>query len=590
MAAKGVQNSLKNISGEDANKNILKNISAQSLVTVIPKCLHEKLRKRNKFRALFGLKWSQKFVVLARACLYIYGDEMSTNYEDAFSMADFKCVNRHTKGDQYFYLTFNDPDKEHIIFSCDTNKSRKKWMKRLKEAIDEATDSGIGHDVEDEAEQSDDEDSDDEEHPSAMAAAKRPNTYFKINDSDVLQAGDCTTLNDNHGEEPQYENVSQNHSGARQLSRHVGAVTKQDKPRFADQLPKDQLVTGRDKLRSADPLPHDQPVTSRDKPQFSDPLQPDQPGTRQNKQPSAVPLSKDQPVTRQNKPRSADPLQQVQPVTRQDKQPSAIPKQTSAVYPRHHTPKGKPTKKEPLRTNAKMDKRDDMDKHLKLKPTENRNSSSSTSSSDSDAFLCVSVRGPPVVTYKTKSGSQSMMAQSKASHRPHKSSITFEKSLTHKQCTFVSGVQADDQTSTFKMERANEVKDDGPDVTDENCYENTSNISEFSKSDRTDTDAKIDDKARQPIISNSSSASEAQTENALVHVPGRSYSSTALNKKGGSQPIKMRVNIIEHSSKPENTIRKGLPRSYSSSELQDLYVNVEIPGQNSDTTDTDTTN
>ncbi|WAR15363.1 hypothetical protein MAR_005468 [Mya arenaria] len=170
---------------DKAKQTPLKSIGAQALVELSRKCFHEKLRKKDKFRSLFRVKWSQKFVVVAHACLYIYGDEESKNYDTAFSMAVFKCVNEHKNGDRYFYLTFNDPDWEHIVFCCDSNKSQKKWMKTLKAAIDQASDSGIGHD--DEAEQTDDEDSDDEtDNISAMTAAKRPDTYMQINDSDVL--------------------------------------------------------------------------------------------------------------------------------------------------------------------------------------------------------------------------------------------------------------------------------------------------------------------------------------------------------------------------------------------------------------------
>ncbi|WAR15362.1 hypothetical protein MAR_005467 [Mya arenaria] len=95
-------------------------------------------------------------------------------------MAEFKCVDVHIDREQCFFLIFGDPEKEHIVFCCDTNRSLKKWIKKLKEAI-YAFDSGIGH--EEEAEESDDE-----------------------AEESYDEADDRTTSNDNHGEEPQYEN------------------------------------------------------------------------------------------------------------------------------------------------------------------------------------------------------------------------------------------------------------------------------------------------------------------------------------------------------------------------------------------------
>ncbi|XP_052760711.1 SH3 domain-binding protein 2-like isoform X2 [Mya arenaria] len=353
----------------------LKNIGAQPLIALVRKCSHEKLRKRDKLRSFLHLKWPHKFVVLAESCLYIYGDEASAKYEAAFSMADFKCVSVHTKGDQYFYLTFNDPEREHIVFCCDTKKSRKKWMKKLKEAIDEATDSGIGH--EEDADQSDDEDSDDEEdNPSGMAAAKRPNTYIQINDNDIVSiAGDCTMLEGKLAEEPPYVNTS-DHAAIQDEP-----TTPRDKPRSTVVTPLAKPVTTRDQPRSAVPLTHAEPVTTRDQPR------------------SAVPLTHAEPVTTRDQPRSAVPLTHAEPVTRRNKPRSAV------VLQHHNTPAGKPNNKQPLGTNEITGNRDDEDKHSKLIPTENRNSSSSSSSSDSEnAFLIVSGGEGPLVKTGRKGG------------------------------------------------------------------------------------------------------------------------------------------------------------------------------------------
>ncbi|XP_052760443.1 uncharacterized protein LOC128203182 isoform X2 [Mya arenaria] len=626
---------------DKAKQTPLKSIGAQALVELSRKCFHEKLRKKDKFRSLFRVKWSQKFVVVAHACLYIYGDEESKNYDTAFSMAVFKCVNEHKNGDRYFYLTFNDPDWEHIVFCCDSNKSQKKWMKTLKAAIDQASDSGIGHD--DEAEQTDDEDSDDEtDNISAMTAAKRPDTYMQINDSDVLSTAlqveprSAVLMPQNHTRKEHRDDMD-NHSKLKSTNYRLSSSSISSTDSESAYL----IVSGgKESLVPTAGACCTSKCNNDEEPHYEIPDSNLSPSNKTKQVKS---------VTTRDKPRSAVPLSQhhnpagsVQPHLSLV-QEAGIPLQEEPLYnnchgsAQPHLPlvqeAGLPLQEEPLYNNCQETESINTIGHVSVRLG---NSPTALKKKGKSTKIPVNKHDQPTPKLSTTirktlpRSSQSAKLQEDMEARLHKKGSAQQTlplvqeagTLTQEEPLYNNCQEhADDQTLTLKMKRAKELVNHNPDDKDENCYEDvlqgrgTHDIS----TDHLGNDGKHSHGQRQI-------KRETESTNSIGHVSGRQdNSSTALKKKGKITKIPVNVHG-QPTPKLSTTISKTLPRSSQSAKLneemkalfhkkgsaqqtlpvvqeagnlsqeetlynncQDLYENLKRPAQKSVKRDTDKT-
>ncbi|XP_052785758.1 uncharacterized protein LOC128221258 [Mya arenaria] len=117
----------------------LKHIGAEELVYLSTKCHYENLKKKDK--RFYKLTWTSKFVVIAEACLYIYGDDRSSKYEEAFSMSECNRVSVSDEDPCEIYLEFGAQKLKSHIFRCETQMSTERWMTLLKEAMNKTQDA-----------------------------------------------------------------------------------------------------------------------------------------------------------------------------------------------------------------------------------------------------------------------------------------------------------------------------------------------------------------------------------------------------------------------------------------------------------------
>ncbi|XP_052820684.1 uncharacterized protein LOC128246496 isoform X2 [Mya arenaria] len=557
-----------------ARENPLKNIGAQTLVKVAPKCLYEKLRQRDKpkLRALLRLKWPHKFVVLAECCLYIYGDEASSKYEAAFSMAEFKCVDVHIDREQCFFLIFGDPEKEHIVFCCDTNRSLKKWIKKLKEAI-YAFDSGIGH--EEEAEESDDEDNDDEK--------EGPYRYMQIKDNIIPPtADDRTTSNDNHGEEPQYENFG-HFAGKPNKTHSFGTNVRMRTRADKDTHSKAEINANRRSLSSLSSTDSESAfalVTDRKGPPVAIDQADVQTSTLKKKQANEV--VDDKPGD-----------------THDDFYENVLHGGAHNMSMRHPKMDNQLThgqSKIKGVSNIGRPKTDvNMTRPNKTRPQTNTNSSSASKTNSENPMVRVPGRDHSSTSSKNQGESQSIKMRA----------IAIEQSL---KLGYSMGKGTPRSHSCAHLHGAHKVSCEYPENDDQETHVQR-RIKGGRKIGPSKTDAKMDVNTRYPIKTNSCSALETNSENATIDGSGREKKYSTVLKKGESQSMRLRINEFEQSSKSANSFGKGLSKNITSSKLkgsaqttipvvqgtttpleedpiyensQDLYENVDYPAVKND--------
>ncbi|OWF52786.1 SH3 domain-binding protein 2-like [Mizuhopecten yessoensis] len=140
-------------------------IGAQDILRLGVK-LYGFLRKRGQLERtlqrvpvlkLIITKWRQKFVVIAKGCLYIYNDEFSTSPFQSVSLRGYDKVVREIIQDSDRMKSFKlyskeQFDRKQFTFGSASEDDRKKWMKLLKaemvlanEAVEDDEEHVISH-------------------------------------------------------------------------------------------------------------------------------------------------------------------------------------------------------------------------------------------------------------------------------------------------------------------------------------------------------------------------------------------------------------------------------------------------------------